>query len=216
MPPWTCHSLSEASCSFANHTLVMLHIWLCMQQEIPAITSYKTVLTCLQVPGNYGMRRKEENKEIHERKQEKKLGRKEGNETGKRRKHGRKEGRKEIKDEWIVWYTHRQMQKCLINMTIFGCLHSLFESLTLNWSDESYKEERTDGWMNGGQGLQVMHGAVNPTLPLFKTRVRSQEAAKGTNREQMERLSHSPSSSSHLSPRFSSLSYIRKLSTVNK
>lgn len=47
------------------------------------------------------------------------------------------------------------------------------------------KEEKygwTDGWMNGRQGLQVMHGDVNPTLPLFKTRVWRQPRAQTESR----------------------------------
>lgn len=71
---------------------------------------------------------------------------------------------------------------------------------------------RMDKWWTG-PALQVKHVAVNPTLPIFKT---SLEAAKGTNRDQMECLSRSPSSSSHLSPHFSSSSHVRKLSAVNK
>lgn len=47
------------------------------------------------------------------------------------------------------------------------------------------KEEKhrwTDEWMNGRQGLQVMHRAVNSTLPLFKTRVWRQLKAQTENR----------------------------------
>lgn len=74
-------------------------------------------------------------------------------------------------------------QKRFINITAFGCF-SHQTSQTKHTKEEQHGW--TDGWMNGGQGLQVTHGAVNPTLPLFKT---SLEAAKGTNREQMECLS---------------------------
>lgn len=86
-------------------------------------------------------------------------------------------------NSWMDRQTDKQMQKFLF----FGWDHSLFVCLTSHQTGQknhtkAEKEGWTDGWMNGGQGLQVMHGAVNPTLPLFKTRIRRQPRAQTESR----------------------------------